>query len=79
MRLSGRLPLRLPALARIGRGLERPGLVAAPDGQPQRGAQRVGALDQLFFAAASGSVTVTAPALRLRVAWPVGHHERVRW
>ena len=79
MRLSGRLSLGLPLLARVGHGLERAGLVAAPDGQAQRRPQRVGVLDQLFLAWASGSVTTAAPALRLRSARPVGHQERLRW
>jgi len=79
MRLLGRLSLRLPLLARVRYGLERARLIAASHGKPQRCGQRVGLLDQLFLGRASGSVTTTAPALRLRTAWPVGHHERVRW
>ena len=79
MRLPGRLALGLPGLAGMRHRLERPGLVAAPDRQAHRLAGEVGVLDQLFFGSASGSVTITGPALRLRSADPVGHQVRVRW
>src|SRR3954467_948314 len=58
-------------------GLKRPGFVLAPNGQPKLGAQCVGLLDQLFLAAASGSLTRTTPCLRLRIATPVSHQVRL--
>src|SRR4051794_16616417 len=59
-------------------GLEGAGLVLAPDRQPHPSPQLVGVLDQLFFAAASGSVTVTGPPRpRRRRTTPVSHHVRV--
>src|SRR4051794_41107152 len=59
-------------------GLKGTGLVLTPDRQPKLRAQRVGLLDQLFFAAASGSLTRTTPAcLRLRIATPVSHQVRL--
>jgi hypothetical protein len=73
-----RLPLGPPGLAGMGHRLEWPGLVGAPDRQAARLARQVSLLDQLFFDSASGSATVTAPALRLRNAAPVGHQVRVR-
>src|SRR5207237_7770777 len=72
-------PFRLPTLTRLGRRLERPGLVGTPDLQSRPGCQPVGVLDQLFFAPVSGSVTVTTPALRRRRGCPVGHQVRVLW
>src|SRR4051794_26486169 len=63
--------LRLPAAARLRYGLERTSLVLAPDIEAERGAKRVGPLDQPLFAAASGSTTVTRPScLRLRATTP---------
>src|SRR3954469_10651723 len=58
-------------------GLERPGLVLAPDRDPKLRAQRVGLLDQPLFTAASGSLTRTMPCLRLRIATPVSHQVRL--
>ena len=58
-------------------GLKRPGLVLTPDRQPTLGAERVGLLDQLFLARASGSLTRTTPCLRRRVATPVWHQVRL--
>jgi hypothetical protein len=53
-------------------GLERPGLVLAPDRQAGLRVEPVGPLDQVFFAAASTSVTATAPpSRRLRETVPV--------
>src|SRR3954447_22690095 len=54
-------------------GLKRPRLVLTPNGQPQLDAPCVGLLDQLFFAAASGSLTRTTPCLRVRITTPVSH------
>src|SRR3954447_22666013 len=59
-------------------GLKGTGLVLTPDREPKLGAQRVGLLDQLFLAVASGSLTRTAPAcLRRRIATPVSHQVRL--
>ena len=58
-------------------GLERAGLVLTPDRQPKLRALRVGLLDQLFLARASGSLTRTTPCLRRRVATPVWHQVRL--
>src|SRR3954451_20731716 len=59
-------------------GLKGAGLVLTPNRQPKLGAQRVGLLDQLFLARASGSLTRTAPTcLRLRITTPVSHQVRL--
>src|SRR5207237_6233109 len=71
VRLLGRVFARLPGWARMRHGLKRPRLVLAPDRQPKLSAQRVGLLDQLFLAKASGSLTRTTPCLRLRITTPV--------
>src|SRR5215211_3242142 len=58
--------------------LEGAGLVLAPDRDPKLRAEHVGLLDQLCFAAASGSLTRTAPTcLRLRITTPVSHQVRL--
>src|SRR4051794_25290361 len=60
----------LRAAARMGRDAAPPetaGLVLTPDRQPKLGAERIGLLDQLFLAIASGSLTRTTPCLRLRI------------
>ena len=78
VRLLGRVFARLPGWAGMRHRLKRPRLVLTPDRQPKLGAQRVGLLDQLFFAAASGSLTRTTPAcLRRRIATPVSHQVRL--
>jgi len=78
VRLGCGVALRPPAAARLRHRLERASLVLAPDRQAERGAERVGPLDQPLFAAASGSVTVTRPAcLRLRTTTPVSHQLRL--
>src|ERR671916_1035551 len=77
VRLLGRVFARLPRPPGMRHGLKRPGLVLAPDRQPKLGAQRVGLLDQLFFAAASGSLTRTTPCLRWRITTPVSHQVRL--
>ena len=71
------LTLFLPGLTLIWCGLKRASFVLGPNTQPQRFAEQVGILNQVFFAVVSGSVTSTTPALRLRVAVPVGHQERL--
>src|SRR3954449_795342 len=77
VRPGRRVALRSPAAARLRHGLERTGLVLAPDLQAEGGAERVGSLDQPLFAAASGSATVTGPScLRRRTTTPVWHQLR---
>src|SRR3954452_16495512 len=77
VRLLGRVFARLPRHTGMRDGLKRPGLVLTPDRQPNLCAQRVGLLDQLFLAIASGSLTRTAPCLRWRIATPVSHQVRL--
>src|SRR5947208_1651110 len=77
VRLEGGLAARLPGWAGMRHGLKRPRLVLAPDRDPKLRAQRVGLLDQLFLARASGSLTRTTPCLRRRVATPVWHQVRL--
>src|SRR5215217_6655886 len=57
--------------------LERPRLVLAPDREPKLRPQRVGLLNQLFLAIASGSLTRTTPCLRWRITTPVSHQVRL--
>jgi hypothetical protein len=78
MRLLFGLPFQLPLLAGIGHGLKWPGFVWGPDAQPAGFPQAIGVLDQVFFAAVSGSVTSTRPSLRLRLTFPVRHQVRER-
>lgn len=78
VRLARRVPLRLPAGARVGNGLIRPRLILAQDRYPRRLRSAVRLLDEPLLCSAAGSVTVTTPVLRLRRAVPVGHHVRVR-
>src|SRR4051794_15422282 len=77
VRLLGRVFARLPGYPGMRHGLERPGLVLAPDRQPKLGAERVGLLNQPLFTAASGSLTRTTPCLRWRMAMPVSHQVRL--
>src|SRR5437764_1813889 len=77
VRLLGRVLARLRGWAGMRHGLKRAGLVRAPDRQPKLGAERVGLLDQLFLARASGSRTRTTPCLRRRVTRPVSHQVRL--
>src|SRR5215469_7432010 len=76
MGLLARLSFRLPMLARIGDGRIRARFILCPDGQSLLLGQRVRLLDQVFFPAASGSVTSTGPLLRTRMALPVSHQVR---
>src|SRR5215217_355623 len=77
VRLEGGLAARLPRHPGMWHSLKRPRLVLAPDRQPKLGPQRVGLLDQLFFAAASESLTRTTPCLRCRITTPVSHQVRL--
>ena len=77
VRLGGRVFARLPRHTRMRHGLKRPRLVLTPDREPKLCAQRVGLLDQLFLARASGSLTRTTPCLRRRIATPVSHQVRL--
>src|SRR5215213_11418906 len=77
VRLLGRSPSWLPRRARMRHGLKGASFVLAPDRQPKLRAKRVGLLDQLFFAAASGSLTRTTPCLRWRIPPPVSHQVRL--
>src|SRR5215210_2416591 len=78
VRLRRRSPSRVPRYAGMRHGLKGAGLVLTPDRQPKLCAERVGLLDQLFFAAVSGSLTRTAPTcLRLRITTPVSHQVRL--
>src|SRR3954469_21444772 len=77
VRLESRLAARLPGWAGMRHGLKRPRLVLTPDREPKLRPQRVGLLDQLFLARASGSLTRTTPCLRWRIATPVSHQVRL--
>src|SRR3954449_10735613 len=78
MRLGRRLPARLPRHTSMRHGLKGTGLVLTPDREPKLRPQRVGLLDQLFLARASGSLTRTTPAcLRWRIATPVSYQVRL--
>src|SRR5919107_2646211 len=78
VRPGGGMAARSPTAAGVRHGLERAGLVFAPDRQAEGGAERVGPLDQPLLAAASGSVTATRPSrLRLRTTTPVSHQVRL--
>src|SRR3954447_10148357 len=77
LRLRRRSPSRMPRHTRMRHGLKGTGLVLAPDREPKLGAERVGLLNQLFLAIASGSLTRTTPCLRLRITTPVSHQVRL--
>src|SRR5215208_5507452 len=77
VRLLGRVFARLPRRAGMRHGLKGTGLVLTPDREPKLRPQRVGLLDQLFLARASGSLTRTTPCLRLRITTPVSHQVRL--
>lgn len=79
MRLARRLADWLPGRARLRDRLVGASFILTPQRQPQRLAQPIGALDQLFFWVASGSVTVATPRFRSRRAVPVWHQLRLRW
>jgi hypothetical protein len=77
VRLRRRSPARLPRHTRMRHGLKGTGLVLTPDREPKLRPQRVGLLDQLFLAIASGSLTRTTPCLRWRITTPVSHQVRL--
>src|SRR6266545_8423028 len=77
MGLLLRFAFFLPGRARIRCGLKRARLVLGPATQPQRFAQAIGILNQVFFPLVAGSVTSPSPAVRVRVAVPVGHQVRL--
>src|SRR3954451_23607919 len=77
VRLRRWSPSRLPPHTSMRHGLKGTGLVLTPDREPKLRPQRVGPLDQLFFAAASGSLTRTTPCLRWRITTPVSHQVRL--
>jgi len=77
MRLESRLALRVPVLSRLGNGLIGSGFILVQLRQSGLFSMLIRQLDQSFFSGACGSCTVTTPALRLRLAVPVGHHVRV--
>ena len=77
VRLGRRSPSRLPRHTGMRHGLKGTGLVLTPDREPKLRPQRVGLLDQLFFATASGSLTRTTPCLRWRITTPVSHQVRL--
>src|SRR4051794_27121356 len=58
---GGRWAAGPPRPTGMRHGLKRPRLVLAPDRQPKLRPQRVGLLNQLFLAIASGSLTRTTP------------------
>src|SRR5437868_13307987 len=77
VRPGGRFSARPPGRAGMRPRLKRPRLVLTPDREPKLRPQRVGLLDQLFWARASGSRTRTTPCLRLRITTPVSHQVRL--
>src|SRR3954447_2673986 len=77
VQLEGRVFARLPGYSGMRHGLKGTGLVLTPDREPKLRPQRVGLLDQLFLARASGSLTRTTPCLRWRIATPVSHQVRL--
>ena len=76
MGLRGGLALWPPAMPWMRHRLERTGLVLTPDLQAQGGAKSICLLYQPLFTAASGSVTMAVPCLRLRATTPVSHQVR---
>lgn len=80
VRMPNWVALLLPTLPRLSDRLIRSGFVLTPDGQSQTLSQQVGSFDQLFFASASGSLTITTSLPRLRRrkrrAVPVSHQVR---
>ena len=78
VRLASWLALWFQARARIGHALKRSRLIKSPHPHSQLLALCVSALDQIFLASASGSVTsTTSPLLPLPFTVPVSHQLRV--
>src|SRR3982750_707734 len=77
VRLRRWSPPRVPRPTSMRHGLKGTGLVLTPDREPKLRPQRVGLLDRLFLARASGSRTRTTPCLRLRITTPVSHQVRL--
>lgn len=73
MGIADRLPCRVPVGAGIGNRLIGASLVFGVYRQHILGIRR---LNQVFFATASGSTTVTVPLFRLRTAVPISHQLR---
>jgi hypothetical protein len=76
MRVPGGLARRLPRGPGVGDRLVGAGFVLAQHHQSLQLPVGIGALDQVFLGAVSGSVTSTAPAFRLRMTVPVLHQVR---
>ncbi len=70
------LALGLPGAPRMSNGLIGSGFILNPHRQATR--FKIRALNQFFFASASGSRTTTTPAFRTRLAVPVSHQVRFR-
>jgi len=64
MRLAGCLLVWLPTETGLWDALKRTGFVFITDDQALPLAQQISLFDQLFFASASASVTMTGPSLR---------------
>src|SRR3954470_22738557 len=77
VRLRRWSPSRLPRHTSMRDGLKGTLLLLTPEREPKLRPQRVGLLDQLFLARASGSRTRTTPCLRRRIATPVSHQVRL--
>ena len=71
MRLALGLTRWAPVMTRIRDCLIGTGFIFAPHRQTQDLRNPIRPFNQLFFASASGSITVTTPALRLRSTCPV--------
>ena len=76
VRPSFRLSGRLPARPGVWHRLVWPRLILGPHRQPFSLAFGVGVLDQLFWASASGSTTVTTSPPRFRSTTPLSHQLR---
>src|SRR5262249_59147471 len=77
MGLARRIAAQLPRGPGLGDRLVGPGLILAPQLQPARLRDPVGAVDYLCLGVASGSWTATTvPSRRRRRAVPVWHQAR---
>src|SRR5258708_4168143 len=75
--LHGGLSCWVPVFSWLWNSLIGTSFILAPQWQACGLSQFVGLLNQGFFSSALGSSTFTLPALRLRMAVPVGHQVRV--